>query len=56
MSHMNYNEDQSNRSFYWVTIRIMTNDQKKEKRMRESTVQECVGLANMARDAAHDVR
>ena len=53
---MDYNGDQGNRSLYWVTIRIMTDNQKEEKRMRGSTARECVGPADMPRGAAHSAR
>ena len=53
---MDYNEDQGNRSLYWVTIRIMTDNQKEEKRMRGSAVRECAGPADMARGVAHGAR
>ena len=40
-------------AFTGVTIRIMTDNQKEEKRTRGSTVQECAGLVDMARGVAH---
>ena len=48
MSYIDYNENQDNRSLYWVTIRIMTDNQKKEKKRHGSTAQKCAGPTNMA--------
>ena len=53
---MDYNGDQGNRSFHWVTIRIMTDNQKEEKRTLGSTARECADPADMARGVAHGAR
>ena len=53
---MDYNGDQGNRSLYQVTIRIMTDNQKEEKRTRESAARECADPTDMVRGAVHSVK